>query len=208
MMFFGRCRAPRGPLTVRPRSIMFKRNCQPSEPSVERRGGAGRGSRRGLPGFTLLETMMALIVIGVGVLAFVDAQTSFVRSNSWSSQASTAMLLGNEIREMVRRLPRHDPVTGLYFDATGAVAGWGREPGEVTAQDIDDIDDLDGIRFGNGGQMPGPIDATGAVIPAIAMDGTILVDTNGSNLPLQGWSQRVIVEKVDLYNFNIVRSPG
>ena len=60
-----------------------------------------------LQGFTLLETMLALVIIGVGVLAFVDAQTSFIRSNNWSSQAATGMLLANEIRELTRTLPRH-----------------------------------------------------------------------------------------------------
>jgi prepilin-type N-terminal cleavage/methylation domain-containing protein len=186
---------------------MLNPNSMPSVRSIQRRGALAlrRAKSRA---FTLLETMMALIVIGVGVLAFVDAQTSFVRSNSWSSQASTAMLLGNEIREMVRRLPRHDPVTGLYFDAANALVGWGRETGEVTADDIDDIDDLDGIRFGTGGQMAGPIDASGAVIPAITMDGIIRLDANGVPVPLEGWSQRVIVEKVDPYNFNLVRTPS
>src|SRR4051812_41036160 len=106
---------------------------------------AGRGA------FTLLETMMALVIIGVGVLAFVDAQSSFARSNAWSSQAATGMLLANEVREFSRRLTRHDPVTGLILTGSGAsvvLQGWGREPGEVTVGDIDDLDDLDGVRFG------------------------------------------------------------
>src|SRR5438105_7251029 len=97
-------------------------------------------------GFTLLETMMALVIIGVGVLAFVDAQASFTKSNNWSSQAATGMLLANEVREFSRRLPRHDPVTGLILTGNGAsvvVQGWGRDAGEVTVDDIDDLDDLD-----------------------------------------------------------------
>jgi len=73
------------------------------------------GNRRG---FTLLETSMALVIIGVGVLAFVEAQNAFIKNNTWSSQAATATLLAGEIRERTRRLPRHDPVTGLYIETS------------------------------------------------------------------------------------------
>ena len=65
-------------------------------------------------GFTLLETSMAMVIIGVGVLAFVDAQKAFITNNNWSSHAATGAYLANEVRELARRLPRHDPVTGLY----------------------------------------------------------------------------------------------
>jgi prepilin-type N-terminal cleavage/methylation domain-containing protein len=171
--------------------------------------GRSRRTTSGRRAFTLLETMMALLIIGVGVLAFVDAQASFTKSNNWSSQAATGMLLANEVREFSRRLPRHDPVTGLVLIGNGGTAvlqGWGREANELTVSDIDDLDDLDGVRFGSGGTFTGPIDAFGNVIPQIAPDGT--VEMNGNNpVPMQGWSQRVIVQKVDPYNFNTVRDP-
>jgi prepilin-type N-terminal cleavage/methylation domain-containing protein len=170
----------------------------------------GCSRSRARKAFTLLETMMALVIIGVGVLAFVDAQTSFARSNNWSSQAATGMLLANEVREFSRHLTRHDPVTGLVLVGNGASAvlqGWGREPNEVTVADIDDLDDLDGVKFGSGGTFQGPIDAFGNVIPQIAPDGTIEMYGN-NQIPMQGWSQRVIVQKVDPYNFNTVRDPA
>lgn len=170
---------------------------------------AGRAARGARHAFTLLETMMALVIIGVGILAFIDAHAAFNRTNSWSSNAGTGMLLANEVREMVRRLPRHDPVTGLYIEGSGGSAvlrGWGRENGEVTPQDIDDIDDLDATVFGVGGSFPGPIDAFGNVIPAIDADGNLVSDGNGGNQSLEGWVQRVTVEKVDPYNFNTIRA--
>ena len=161
------------------------------------------------PAFTLLETMMALVIIGVGVLAFVDAQASFTASNNWSSRAATGMLLANEVRELSRRLPRHDPVTGLTLTVTGGgsgstLSGWGSDAGEITLDDIDDLDDLDGVTFGESGIFPGPIDAFGEVIPDIAIDGSIRSDNQGGQIPLRGWSQRVTVEKVSRYDFNTV----
>ena len=61
-------------------------------------------------GFTLIETALATVIIGVGVLALVDSQAAFLASNAWSTQTATANYLANEIREMTRRLPKHDPV--------------------------------------------------------------------------------------------------
>jgi len=162
------------------------------------------------PGFTLLETMMALVIIGVGVLAFVDAQTSFIRSNNWSSRAATGMLLANEIREMTRRLPRHDPVTGLSMVtvAGGATSlvGWGRETSETQIDDLDDLDDLDGLTFGVGGNFSGPVSAFGDLVKEIGLDGTVAVSGDGVSRGLEGWSQHVTIEKVDPYNFSTVRA--
>src|SRR5205085_1701817 len=66
-------------------------------------------------GFTLIETALATIIVGVGVIALVEAQQAFHVQNSWSSNASIATRLGNEIREMTLNLPQHDPVTGTAF---------------------------------------------------------------------------------------------
>lgn len=148
--------------------------------------------------------MMAIIIIALGVLAFVDAQSAFTRSNTWSSQAATGMLLANEVREATRRFARHDPVTGLTLQGT-VVSGWGSEGGEVTFDDIDDMDDLDGLTFGAGGQFAGPVDAFGGIIPAVDIDGSTIRDEAGNPVPLQGWSQNVTVEKVDPYNFSMTR---
>jgi len=154
---------------------------------------------------------MALVIIGVGVLAFVDAQASFSRTNAWSSQAATGMLLANEVRELSRRLPRHDPVTGLTLVGTGpsaVVVGWGRETGEYTIDDIDDLDDLSALSFGLGGTFNGPVDAFGNLVPEIGPDGEPVLDTDGNPRPLSGWSQQITVEKVDPYNFSTIRVPA
>lgn len=159
-------------------------------------------------GFTLIETALATVIIGVGVVAIVEAQQGFMRSNSWSSQAATAAFLGNEIRELTRRMPRHDPVTGLFQadDGKGGklLVGWGAEDNEKTISDFDDLDDFDGLVFGATGDFPGPIDAFGAIVPQTAADGTVLLDDDKKPIPLEGWTQRVSVEKVSPTNFATV----
>lgn len=171
--------------------------------------------RRGRRAFTLLETSLATIIIGVGVLAIVEAQQTFLQKNSWSSHTATAMFLANEIREMTRNLSRHDPFSGgLYFvDPVAHIGfqGWGPEAGEVGVSDYTDLDDFDGVAFGSApaGDLPslrtiqfqGPINAFGEVIPEMSWNGAVVVDVNGGPVPMQGWTQFVEVTKVDPTNF-------
>lgn len=161
----------------------------------------GRGTPRG-SGFTLLETALALVILGVGVLAMVEAQASFIQSNLWSSHAASGNFLAQEVREYTRNLSRHDPVRGLSEDVSFV---FGPEPGELTIDDFDDLDDLDGMRFGFGGDMPGPINALGDVIPEINLDGTINYDNEGTAEPMNGWAQTLTVEKVEPFDSSWVR---
>jgi prepilin-type N-terminal cleavage/methylation domain-containing protein len=173
--------------------------------------GRAPASRGGARGFTLIETSMALIIIGVGVLAFVDAQQGFTRNNNWSSQAATATLLANEVRELTRHCTRHDPVTGIWIETTGGapvVRGWGPESGETTADSFDDLDDFDGRVFGATGDMDGPVNAFGEVVPSIDLEGNVVRDEQENIIPLQGWTQSVRVEKVDPFDWTLVRANG
>jgi hypothetical protein len=155
-------------------------------------------------GFTLLETALAMVIIVTGVLAIMEAQGAFIRSNRWSSHEATATYLANELRERMRTLPRHDPVTGLSL-AGGVVVGLGPETGEVTVDDLDDIDDYNTVMFGGvAPTFPGPIDAFGEVIPEINPDGEIVMN-GGNPVPLFGWSQYVLVEKVSPWDLSDVR---
>ncbi len=125
-------------------------------------------------GFTLIETALATIIVGIGVLAMVSAQSAFHQKNAWSTNASIATYLGNEIREMTWDLPRHDPVTGDAF--------WGPEgDNEASFEDYDDLDDFDGL--GGGLVFSPPINAQRGVI--------------GN---MDGWSQTVRVFNVDPFN--------
>ncbi len=173
-----------------------------------------RPKRRDAQGFTLIETSMATVIIGVGVLAMVDAQSAFIVSNQWSSHAASATFLANEIREYTRNLPKHDPVTGISLQDDGdgnmVITGWGVDAGEVVVDDFDDLDDFNGITFSfigtadlNDNDLPGPINSFGEVIPNLTLDGSEEGSTtNGvfSGQAMQGWSQTIIVEKVNPFD--------
>ncbi|MCH2161447.1 MAG: hypothetical protein MK085_06190 [Phycisphaerales bacterium] len=137
-------------------------------------GGLRCHAASGHRGFTLIETALATMIVGTGVLAIVLAQQTFHKHNQWALQAATGMRLGGEIRELMMNLPRHDPVTGTET--------WGPEGNESGVPDFDDVDDFDDAVFssdlGNG--------------PLSAMRNPI------NNLP--GWSQRIVVRSVDPFD--------
>lgn len=180
------------------------RMCSASQRPATRANRAATSS-----GFTLLETGLAIIVIGTGVLAMLEAQQHFLQKNAWSTHSSTAMFLANEIREMTRVFPRHDKFSGgLYFEneiSHTNFQGWGPEPGEAAAIDFDDLDDLDGVAFGSGTnlagpvslRLPGPINAFREVISNTDWAGVVTTDEDGLDEPLAGWTQYIQVQKVD-----------
>jgi hypothetical protein len=49
------------------------------------------------------------------------------------------------------------------------------------------------------------VDAFGNIVPQTDLHGVVLTD-NGEPVPLVGWRQRIIVEKVDPYNFSLTRA--
>ena len=164
--------------------------------------------RRHSRGFTLSETSLALLIIGVGVLAFIDAQRAFIEQNNWSSRSATGALLANEVRELSRHLPKYDPVLGLASGNNNAVVGWGAGSEKIIVRDFNCLTDFDGKIFGRDGNMPGPVSASGTFVPMSDSNGVAQLDGNGDPKPLEGWAQSVTVEKVDPLNYATVRSKG
>lgn len=181
--------------------------------STSSRHAAPRGRARA---FTLLEAALATLIIGVGVLAMVEAQQSFLQRNAWSTGGATATYLANELREMTRRMPRHDRFSGgLYFldpSDPSSLRGWGPEPGEDAPEDLDDLDDFDGAVFGDATRLPegftmsrrypGPINAFGTPIPETRYDGSVETflppgATEPVEVAMRGWTQIVTVRKVE-----------
>ena len=133
-------------------------------------------------GFWLVESAVAIAVIGIGIVAVAGSQQSWHQQQVISEELATGMRLAKEIREMTLILPSSDPVTG-----TGV---WGVEGGETIPVDLDDLDDLDGAVFSDS-DGSGPIDATRATI--VGMD---------------GWEQQVSVECVDPFNITLAVPDG
>jgi len=59
-----------------------------------------------------METALATVIVGTGVLAILAAQQAYHQKNDWAMRNATAIRLANELRELTLTLPMHDPLTG------------------------------------------------------------------------------------------------
>jgi prepilin-type N-terminal cleavage/methylation domain-containing protein len=99
-------------------------------------------------GFSLIEVLIAVILIGLAITALLAANGSFTIANSAGTDLSTAEFLIEQIRELMALLPVVDPQTGT--------ATFG--PEETSLTYYDDLDDFDGASFSP------PIDANRNVL--------------------------------------------
>jgi len=88
-------------------------------------------------GFSLIEVLIAVVLVGLAITALVVASGSFTIANSAGTDLSTAEFLIEQIRELTTLLPVIDPQSGT--------ATFG--PEEANLADYDDLDDFDGASF-------------------------------------------------------------
>lgn len=89
-------------------------------------------------GFSLIEVLIAILLVGLAVASLVAANAAFTIANGAGADMSTAEFLFEQIRELTALLPVIDPETEL--------ATFGPESGETPAS-YDDLDDFDGASF-------------------------------------------------------------
>lgn len=138
-------------------------------------------NRTSLRGFTLIEVLIATLLVGLSIAALVAANGSFTLANATGSDLSTAEFLAEQIRELTTMLPVADP------DATTWTV-LGPETGETSLNAYDDVDDFDGF---NSASLSGPISAQKTTLAA-----------------LSAFSQQVTVQKLNPSNFDEAWSDG
>ncbi|MBN1804196.1 MAG: prepilin-type N-terminal cleavage/methylation domain-containing protein [Sedimentisphaerales bacterium] len=89
-------------------------------------------------GFTLIEVLIAIMLIGVGILSLISANGAFTQANEAGIELSTAEFLIEQIRELTAVLPVIDPQSGTTT--------FGPEASETLAV-YDDLDDLNNANF-------------------------------------------------------------
>jgi prepilin-type N-terminal cleavage/methylation domain-containing protein len=88
-------------------------------------------------GFTLIEVLIAILLVGLAITALVVANGAFTIANGAGADLSTAEFLIEQIRELTALLPVVDPET------TTATFG----PEEANLAGYDDLDDFSGASF-------------------------------------------------------------
>ena len=109
-----------------------------------------RTASRRSAGFTLVEVLVAVAIVGIVFTVLLEAFTVGLRMLEQSRHTTIAAGLAEEIHEMVLTLPLSDPEQPT---------NWGLEAGE-SAPDFDDLDDLDGL----------------VISPPLTSDGFVLAD--------------------------------
>ncbi|MBA7683377.1 hypothetical protein ES703_91741 [subsurface metagenome] len=89
-------------------------------------------------GFSLIEVLIAIVLVGLAIVSLIAANNSFTQANAAGRDLSTAEFLIEQIRELNTLLPVVDPNTGA--------STFGPEVGEALAG-YDDLDDFDGASF-------------------------------------------------------------
>jgi len=101
-------------------------------------------------GFTLMEVMVATVLIGVGISAALFGMGTSVNTTAEGKKVLLSGDLAGYVKQLSRSLYFEDPsLEGITF---------GAEEGEAGLEDFDDIDDLDGL------SLSPPVGADGAVL--------------------------------------------
>ena len=119
-------------------------------------------------GFTLLECLFAIMLIGVAVSALVAANGALTMTNGAGVEISTAEFLVEQIRELTDMLPATDP------DFPTPTFGCG----EASIDLYDDVDDFDNV------DISPPISSDRQVLSEFSAysQKVIVVNVNPSNL--------------------------
>ena len=65
-------------------------------------------------GFSLIEVLIATVLIGLSIAALVAANGSFSMANVTGADLSTAEFLAEQIRELTTMLPVADPAVTIW----------------------------------------------------------------------------------------------
>ena len=95
--------------------------------------------RNSKKGFTLVEVLIAAVLIGFAIAALLASNSAFTSANAGGINLSTAEFLIEEIRELTACLDAVDPESETDV--------WGIESDETSVADYDDLDDFDGASF-------------------------------------------------------------
>ena len=88
-------------------------------------------------GFTLIEVLIAVMLVGLAIASLVGANGVFTQANGAGTELSTAEFLSEQIRELTTLVP---------FEDSNGVTPFGPDSGETVSQ-FDDLGDFDNAVF-------------------------------------------------------------
>jgi type II secretory pathway pseudopilin PulG len=88
---------------------------------------------RDINGFSLIEALIAVILVGLAIAALLASNSALTIANSEGAELSTAEFLTEQIRELTAMLDVVDPQTGIGTFGP-------EEPNFISYNDVDDFD--------------------------------------------------------------------
>ena len=129
-------------------------------------------------GFTLVEVLVAVAIVGIAVSALMVTIQSVTRANGAGQELTQAVYLAQAVRERVVLLPFRDPDPG---DADNPPGPDGSDPQFF----VDDLDDLMDVTYSP------PRNAAGAAL-----------------LGMNDWAQQIVLEWKDPESLTTTVAPG
>jgi len=134
----------------------------------------------GRSGMTMIETALAMIIVGLAVVAIVKLISSVTQQNFYAQKTTTALTLANNVREYMNGLPYNDPATGTHLGV----------PTGTPLSQFNDVEDFAGYLPNPAGYFANPP-----------------IDAYGQNLSnMANWRQEVYVTHVNPNNFALTDS--
>ncbi|OGP50487.1 MAG: hypothetical protein A2Y79_06235 [Deltaproteobacteria bacterium RBG_13_43_22] len=87
------------------------------------------GIIKNIKGFTLVEYLIAIAILGIGLLALVGLQTTAIRGNFGSKCLTTAVLLAEKRMEEFKNTPFNSLTIGTFSDPNNPLNSSGQTGG-------------------------------------------------------------------------------
>ncbi len=103
-------------------------------------------TRRRSGGFTLMEAVFSIMIVGLGVVALMQVFASGTKVNDFGNKLSTAVFLAGELRSMTddvdfMDLPDYDASTYAGVDSNGlALEGMQDYQQSITVEEVNPVD--------------------------------------------------------------------
>lgn len=148
--------------------------------AVERHQGIRRGPRREIAGFTLIEVLVALVVVGLGMLAVIQTVSQTANTSFYMREKTLAHWVAMNKLTEVRLQPNPPPIDKSSDEVEMAGRDW-RWTMEVTQTPIESIRRIEiRVRPSEAPETSSLATITGFYGQAVAPAGTTMINWQGS----------------------------
>ncbi len=95
-----------------------------------------KGNRHPEGGFSLIETLVAMLVLAIGLMGLAGLQTKSIQANANARQTATANRLAEDVLEQMRANPNGAENGAYNIGFSKTASGYGKSPTALADQDL------------------------------------------------------------------------